>query len=130
MEFDWSDAWVLMAVAMCGDEGGDLSRIIGKGDMLNHAIFMLDELQNGFDRLMNAGFVAHEDGRYRLTEAASPMFEKMKRRSLGMFSQVDALYKLLKSMPYTPQQHETRVLISKEDFLNAVDKYYERWNKA
>jgi hypothetical protein len=130
MEFQWSDAWLLMAVSMCGKNSGDLAGIIGVGDMLNHAIFNLDELQDGFDRLINAGFVSHEDGRYRLTEAARPLFKQIRRRRLNMFEEVAALADLLQSMPCTLQQDENRVLISQEEYRNAVQKYQDSWNHA
>jgi hypothetical protein len=115
---------------MCGKNGGDLAGIIGVGDMLHHAIFNLDELQDGFDRLMNAGFVVHENGRYRLTEAAKPLFKQIRRWRQGLLEDVAALADLLQSMPYTLQQDENRVLISQEEYRNAAKKYHDSWNHA
>lgn len=67
MPFTWSDAWLLNSVVMLGEEGGDLSAVIGAGDAVNHAIFTLEELRSGFARLEAAGLVAKQGTGYAAT---------------------------------------------------------------
>jgi hypothetical protein len=63
-----SDAWLLSAI-YGATLGGDptLSRVIGTGDFVNHAIFTLAELNGGLSRLQKNDYIHIQDGMYRLT---------------------------------------------------------------
>ncbi len=64
--FDPSDAWLLQAVLYAGGliDGAELSDVIGLGDGIRDALFGAEELRGGFARLIAAGFVRAEAGRY------------------------------------------------------------------
>ena len=61
--FDYSDAWLLLSIIYAGKEA-TLTRIIGSGDMLNHAIFNEEELIGGFARLIAGEFVREDHGTF------------------------------------------------------------------
>jgi lipid-binding SYLF domain-containing protein len=93
--WDFSDAWVLCAVAL----GGTSSRadVVAAGDALNHAILTDGELDRAFRRLAAAGLVTvGGDGRVSLTDAGRALAA---RRRGGQFAQVDSLYALLRGVP-------------------------------
>ena len=85
-EFEWSDAWVFCAVQWGGD---DLSQVIGVGDMLNHAILNLDEINRALARLSTMGLVERVDGRISTSPDATKLFDVLKTKRGGLFKQVD-----------------------------------------
>ncbi len=129
MQFEWSDGWLLMSVLWCGDDGADLSTIIGVGDMLNHAIFNLEELRDGFRRLLAAGLVAEENGQFQATVSAREMYQKIRRRRLGMFTQVEAMAQMLRSIPPVLQTQEQEYSLSQEVYEESVKSYLKLWSK-
>jgi len=54
----------------------DLTDIIARGDMLNHAIFSLEELSNGFQKLQLKGLIKVKEDQIALSDLA---FEIMKK---------------------------------------------------
>jgi hypothetical protein len=69
--FIWSDAWLLTAVLYTAqpDSSAKLSDIIACGDGLNHAIFTRGELETGFSRLIDAGYVVRDASGFSPTPA-------------------------------------------------------------
>src|SRR5687767_8133623 len=68
IEYNWSDAWLLLAIIYSGRSGAaTLERIIAVGDGINHAIFNPDELESGFARLTAGGYVKEKDGIFSAT---------------------------------------------------------------
>ena len=63
-QFTWSDAWLLLSVALAAERGrATLKDVIAAGDAVNHAIFTLAELRRGFAKFIAAGHVtACQDG--------------------------------------------------------------------
>lgn len=51
--FEWSDAWVMAALFGYNDQFQqiELSKVIAFGDMLNHAIFLPNELSKDYPNL-------------------------------------------------------------------------------
>lgn len=76
--FDPSDAWLLQAVLYAGGltEGAELADVIGLGDGIRDALFTADELRGGFARLIAAGFVRAENGRYFVVGEARGLAKK------------------------------------------------------
>ncbi|MEO7794535.1 MAG: hypothetical protein ABIV06_07150 [Thermoanaerobaculia bacterium] len=64
--FDPSDAWLLQSVLYAGGltDGAELRDVIGLGDGIRDALFTADELRGGFARLIAAGYVRANTGRY------------------------------------------------------------------
>jgi hypothetical protein len=69
IEFLWSDAWLLQAIALASGSGpATLARIIAAADAVNHALLTFDELHGGFVRLTAGGLVAETDARFAITK--------------------------------------------------------------
>jgi len=83
--FLWSDAWLLLSVAIAQSEGGaSLDRVVAAGDYINHAIFTFDELDGGVQRLATAGILVVESRQLQLTPLGSAIHAKVaaQRRSV------------------------------------------------
>lgn len=76
--FDPSDTWLLQAVLYAGGltEGAELADVIGLGDGIRDALFTGDELRGGFARLIAAGFVRAENGRWFVVGEARGLAKK------------------------------------------------------
>jgi hypothetical protein len=75
-QFNWSDAWLLLAVAAASQSGqASLEKIIAAGDAINFAIFKPDELESGLVRLSEAGYIKESAGLFSLTEKVQPHAE-------------------------------------------------------
>lgn len=59
-----SDGWLLYSLSR---EYETISNIIGRGDMINHAIFNYDEVNDGLLRLIQNGLVEEEEGMFRIS---------------------------------------------------------------
>ena len=94
--FEWSDAWVFLSLSPYNGEFKpiDLSIIIGFGDMLNHSIFLPDELRQGFRKLYSTGLVDIKGNEIRITKLGIELKSKVLG---GLFSQVDNCLKRLNS---------------------------------
>jgi hypothetical protein len=72
-QFNWSDAWLLLAVAFANQRGkATLDTIIVAGDAINFAIFKPDELESGLVRLTEAGYIEETSGSFSLTGKVHP----------------------------------------------------------
>lgn len=73
-----SDTWVFMSVALGGGgKGATLIDVYAAGDRINHAVFRPDELRRGFAKLVAAGYVREEAGRFFLTDEGHALFERV-----------------------------------------------------
>lgn len=62
LQFTWSDAWLLFAVALAARRGqATLKDVISCGDAINHAVFTPAELRRGFAKLIASGHVTRGD---------------------------------------------------------------------
>jgi hypothetical protein len=65
-----SDGWVLMAIHFSNGEAISREKLIRNGDILNHAILMDSEIDEGMGRLSKAGYAHLTDGGlYQVTDA-------------------------------------------------------------
>lgn len=74
----WSDAWLLMAVlTVQGDgDGAELADILAASDAINHTILMPAELDGGFARLRDLGFLTFQGGSCSATAACQGAWQK------------------------------------------------------
>lgn len=81
-EFDWSDGWLLHAIADAdrGGVGGTLPEVIYAGDWIQHAIFTGSELHNGIGRLLRAGYIEVRDSKLFLVPAATETVMERKKK--------------------------------------------------
>jgi hypothetical protein len=68
MNYLWSDAWLLQAIALAARERrATLAEVIASADAVNHALPTSDELHGGLSRLTAGGFVHEIEDRFDLT---------------------------------------------------------------
>jgi hypothetical protein len=96
IRFTWSDAWLLLSIALSTREhGASLKDIIGTGDAINRAIFTPQELRRGLAKLTAAGYVAEQGGRYFVSGAATEFYHSSVTRSRDASQQLAKLEKFL-----------------------------------
>lgn len=87
-EYNWSDAWLLLAI-IYAERYGEATplRVIAAGDFIEHAIFNPDELESGLARLTSGGYIDEKAGVFSLTDKVMGAYEKTtSRRELFMRS--------------------------------------------
>ncbi|MBW2733652.1 MAG: hypothetical protein JRH20_14785 [Deltaproteobacteria bacterium] len=91
------DHWLLLAVVICaGDEGANLSQIIGAADYIDHGLPTLEQLHGALNRLASGGLIAKRRGLFALTERGLELADKAKACSRrGIRGQSKALGRLL-----------------------------------
>ncbi|MBZ5590008.1 MAG: hypothetical protein LAO05_15750 [Acidobacteriia bacterium] len=83
-EFSGSDSWVLLATGLAArNRGARLAEVIAAGDAVNHAIFTLAELRRGFAKLIAAGYLRVEGGRFYLIESAREAVDQATKRGFA-----------------------------------------------
>lgn len=80
--FSPTDGWLFVSLLYCGKNTA-LNNIIRKGDMIDHSLFTLEEINEGLSRLANEGFIRISD-KIELTDKAKK-FEKSNRRFFENF---------------------------------------------
>jgi hypothetical protein len=71
ISYNWSDAWLLLAIINAGKKGeATLGTIIAAGDGINFAVFKSKELESGLARLTNGGYVQAKNGIFFPTNIA------------------------------------------------------------
>ena len=92
LQFTWSDAWVLAAVAIAGDrEGATIKEIIAAGDAVNGALFSAKELRRGMAKLTRAGYVRFDGQLFCTAGPAADFASKILKRRSSAFCVMQAL---------------------------------------
>ena len=55
-KYEFSDGWLLVSI-LYYKKGASLWNIISTGDMLNHSVFNLDELNSSINKLLANGYI-------------------------------------------------------------------------
>ena len=123
--WNWSDAWLLMSIQSVDKKGTDLRGIISTGDYINHSIFNLDELKNGFEKLIAIDYVRIDDNRYFTTKTFTRDYKKLKTYPKAMLKAVDQLHKLLQTKEIDESKLEplSDDIISESILKNAYEEY-------
>ncbi len=97
--FDRSDAWFFVAIMDYGTSFKpiDLSQIIAAGDMVNHAIFLPEELRQGFKKLITKGLIEIKGTNMRLSKEGIEIKNKVRSERGGLFKMVNNTLKRLNS---------------------------------
>jgi len=132
--FEFSDAWVFMALFQYASEWKkiELSNIIAQGDMLNHAIFTLEELNNGFRKLQIKGLIKIKGDQIILSDEGLKIKKSVMDSGVGFFSMVDNALKKINTKKLRLENVDPN-LISSCEFLS--DKtlsraYHQYTNKS
>jgi hypothetical protein len=106
-QFSSSDAWLLTSIygASLGGEP-TLSRVIGIGDFINHAIFTLSEINGGTGRLIRAGLITFDGTNYSLTPQGIMITEIDPKAKKGPFEHMETVRKRLHAPNWGPPAEE------------------------
>ncbi len=134
IEFLWSDAWLLQAIALAAEKApASLRDVIATGDFINHAIFTYTELQTGLAKLLAAGYIEHEHDRFRLSPTFTEKYVRLSKFR-GIHRQYQAIEKYLQVTPCQPgcepnklEQNWLYQGVTHEDFDKAVQEYHQRF---
>jgi hypothetical protein len=92
--YDYSDAWFLTTLILRND-WADIDQIIAIGDMINHAIFTQNEINQALQRLIPAGYIEVDNDKYRATPKAQELSNCVAYKRAGMCTKVDVILKRL-----------------------------------
>jgi hypothetical protein len=96
-KFTWSDAWLLLSIAMSDDgSGASLKSIIAVGDWMNHAIFTGPELRRGLAKLLHVRYVTNVEGRFALAGNAKAYWTTCKDTRKSTLTRIKDFERFLK----------------------------------
>lgn len=130
IEYNWSDAWLLLAIIYAGWNGGaTLERIIAAGDGINHAIFNPDELESGFARLKSGGYIEERAGIFSATDKVMRAYEKATSPSRAIHKELKHIEDFIGAASPTSEQPQPNnrkyAGFSTAAYAQAVNKYVE-----
>src|SRR3989338_8909388 len=133
--FRYADAWLLLSIIYASDkQAASLTEIIACGDFINHAIFTWEELQGGFFRLINSGYVIEQGDQYRVSVEIIDAYNKFAEKNKSAFKRIVFIRKKLNSpewsedyKPSTANEGIDYKRINKEVVENAYQKYRKSW---
>ena len=128
--FDPADAWLLQAVFYAGGltDGAELADVIGLGDGIRDALFTAEELRGGFARLVAAGFVRAETGRYFVVGEARGL---AKKEGLSLAAHSEEIAAFLAASNYRGTDPEgPNPDLSDEKIRQAVEDYLAPFRQA
>ena len=94
--FNWSDAWLLLAVSFASQRGpATIETIIAAGDGINFSIFKADELESGLVRLTESGYITNSAGSFSLTEKVKPHSDSFLAKQRSMHERLKDVQEML-----------------------------------
>ena len=121
-EYNWSDAWILLAIVYAGNKGATLERIIAVGDAINHAIFEPNELESGLARLTLGGFIKEKNGVFSTTAKVKKAYSKTTTPRRPILKELDDMTGLLQAATYESKQPQRNNLKYPGFSITAFDK--------
>ena len=134
-EFVWSDIWLLLSIIYASGSDGEasLEGIIGQGDAINHAIFSLDELNGGLERLISAGYIFEKNDGYAPTEKALSIYHEVSNSKRYVRDVLEGIRERLQVKPwdptYKPKYSASGKYVSSKEFERAYMNYKSEFNK-
>ena len=132
-EYNWSDAWLLLAIVYAGNGGATLEKIVAIGDGIEHAIFNADELESGLARLTFGGYVKENKGVFSATRKVMKAYAKTTSPRRAIHKELEDMQKLIGAASPTSEQPQTNNLkysgFTKKSYEEAVKGYVERFSK-
>ena len=123
--FEFNDAWVLTSLFMYDSRFQELvlTHVIANGDLLNHAIFSLDELNEGFSKLIAANLIKFENDSIRLTELGLEIKAKASKEKGGLFERINNTLKKLQKLNISSPNVREQAFFDEKDLENAYNLY-------
>jgi hypothetical protein len=133
IEYNSSDAWLLLAVVYAGRSGATLEKVIEIGDGINHAIFNPDELESGFARLTSGGYLIEKNGVFFATAKVRRAYAKTTSPRRAIHKEVEDMERFIGAAPSMTAQPRANNLIyagfSATAYAEAVANYLQRFGK-
>ena len=114
--FASSDGWLFATLKILENGPLKLKHIISIGDTLNHAIFTLDEINEGLSRLESEQFIQIGKGKVYFTDKAKAFIKNNRVKFEGCIDEQVRYANLFKEMPlknkplyqqyFTPLEYE------------------------
>jgi hypothetical protein len=130
--FQWSDAWLMLAVGVVGESPAPLTRVLGAADGLQHAILTREELNGAIARLCRAGYLRHGADGLELTSDGWDLFTRAGRNHRSWLKQQETLQRLLGAAPWSAGHDPLHAAagepeaVSEEAYKDALRDYYGR----
>ena len=133
IEYNWSDAWLLLAIIYAGSGGATLERIIAAGDGINHAVFNPDELEGGLARLTSGGYIKEKSGVFSATDKVMRAYAKTTTPRRAIHKELEEMEKFIGAASYRSEQPHSNNMryagFSAAAYAEAVKKYIEGFGK-
>lgn len=131
VEFKYADAWLLLSIIYASEKGdANLCKIISYGDFINHAIFAIEELEGGFFRLANSGYIIEDNECYRPTDKIIMPYIKFSSKNKSVSKQLAFIREQLNSPDWTEDYDPSKAneginyrIINKKAFESAYSGY-------
>ena len=104
IEYNWSDAWLLLAIIYAGSGGANLETIIALGDGINHAIFNPEELESGLFRLTSGGYIKEKRGVFFATSKVMKAHAKTTSPRRGIHKELEDIERFIGAASSTSEQ--------------------------
>ena len=126
-----SDSWLLISVIYASQEKptAALTDIIAAADYINHAIITRGELETGFARLVNAGYIKRTADGFSTSDAVKSFWQTTASKQRQALKAWDAVTAFIGAPPWAPgllpDTTEERY-VSSADYEAAVEAYQQR----
>ncbi len=132
-----SDPWLLLAIVYAyHQKDSSLSNIIGNGDLINHAIFSLQELQGGISRLINSEYVFEKGGQFLPTDKILIPYKKLSGKRNQVSKELEFIRTELKAPKWSENYNPLKAnrgggykRITKDILEKAYNDYLQRMKK-
>jgi len=99
--YQWSDAWLLAAIAVGGGlKGAMLKEVVAAGDLINRSLFTPQELRSGLAKLFHRGYAMPLGDRFVIAGDARVELEAALQHPFSSFSVMQFFENFLNSRPY------------------------------
>lgn len=104
IQYQWSDAWVLLSVIYASREHpATLVDVIQVGDYINRGIFTESELNSGFFRLTEGGWLTGTDDAWVTTEKTQKEYKRIEQKKLSAYAEMKEIGNILAAPDWTPE---------------------------
>lgn len=131
MTFEYSDAWLLGAIAFSenGNKGAALTEVIRAADYLNHAIPTYAEFASATEKLTNAGLIAAQNERLKTTDIFKQWWIKkyQKKSRINLVKAIEDIQKYLHNTHKTTDSQPPKKMtqFNETDFTRSINEYQE-----
>lgn len=124
--FEASDGWLFATLKCMGKGNLKLKNILSIGDSLNHAIFTLDEINNGLSRLESEEFIIVDNLKFHFTKKAKD-FIKSNSKKFELCINEQVRYSNIFTGMMISNNVRYKEYFNNQDYDMAIAKYRSDW---